>query len=93
MAASAVLSTFTGDLFIDGVLYGTRWAGDLTYSFADTAADFGPGYRFTFSGLGELNAAQHAAMFQVTLEPFIHTRRRRAQRRLARGAGALGAGR
>ncbi|MAU96063.1 MAG: hypothetical protein CMP81_09275 [Fulvimarina sp.] len=62
MAASAVFSTFTGDLFIDGVLYGTRWTGDLTYSFADTQADFGPGYRFTFSGLAELNAAQQFAI-------------------------------
>ena len=62
MCAASVYSTFTGDRFIDAVLWGTRWTGNLTYSFADTAADFGSGYRLTFGGLGELNAAQQFAI-------------------------------
>ena len=62
MSATAVYTGFTGDLFVDGVLYGTKWTGPLTYSFADTVSDFGPNYRFTFGGFGELNAAQQFAI-------------------------------
>ncbi|MCQ0988135.1 M10 family metallopeptidase [Jiella marina] len=62
MTASAVYSTFTGNLFVDGVLFGTRWTGPITYSFADDISDFGPNYRFSFGGLNELNAAQQFAV-------------------------------
>jgi serralysin len=42
----------TGNPEIDGLLYGTRWSGTVTYSFPDSPSDFPSGY-----GYGEPNAA------------------------------------
>ena len=42
--ATVVSVGATGDREIDGLLSGYRWNGTLTYSFPDSASDYGAGY-------------------------------------------------
>jgi len=54
-------ATQFGNDYVDGILYGTRWTGPLTYSFADSVADFGSPYPYTIGGLQSVTAMQQAA--------------------------------
>jgi Ca2+-binding RTX toxin-like protein len=53
--ASAVSVSATGNAEIDGLLFGTKWNGPITYSFPDSPTDFAAGY-----GSGEPTAAGFA---------------------------------
>ena len=55
----------TGNADIDGLLSGYRWNGVLTYSFPDSAGDYGAGYgdgESTATGFAQVSAAQQAVM-------------------------------
>ena len=62
-----VETTAFGNDYVDGILYGTKWSGPLTYSFADSVADFGPSYPYTIGGFAEITETQKTA-FRAILE-------------------------
>src|SRR5690606_10009923 len=59
--ATVVAATQFGNNYVDGILWGTKWTGSLTYSFADSVADFGSPYPHTIGGLQQVTALQQAA--------------------------------
>ena len=62
--ATAISATPTGNQYIDGVLYGTKWSGRITYSFADTLGDFGT-YSHTITGFQQISATQQNAIQSI----------------------------
>jgi serralysin len=62
---TVISAVVTGDNYIDGVLYGTRWSGPITYSFADNFADFGAGYSYAVSGFQRVSAIQMNAIQSI----------------------------
>jgi serralysin len=59
--ATAVNVTKTGNNDIDGLLYGTKWSGTVTYTFPSTSSAYGMGYgqgENTASGFAQVSAAQ-----------------------------------
>ncbi len=62
---NVISATPTGDQYIDGVLYGTQWAGPITYSFADSFADFGVTYPYAISGFQQISAIQQNAIQSI----------------------------
>ena len=55
----------TGNPDIDGVLSGVRWIGTITYSFPDSASDYGANYGYgepTAPGFAQISAAQQTAV-------------------------------
>src|SRR5690606_19556127 len=59
--ATVVAATRFGNDYVDGILWGTKWTGSLTYSFADNLLDFGSPYPHTIGGLQPVTAMQQAA--------------------------------
>ncbi|WP_353643022.1 hypothetical protein [Mesorhizobium sp. WSM2239] len=62
---TVISAVTTGDTYIDGVLYGTQWSGPITYSFADSFADFGVGYSHTVGGFQQVSATQMNAIQSI----------------------------
>ncbi|HEX2726496.1 MAG TPA: M10 family metallopeptidase, partial [Beijerinckiaceae bacterium] len=60
-AATAVLVGFTGQQNIDGLLWGTRWSGAITYSFPDARADYEVTYSEADYGFGAVSFSQQQA--------------------------------
>jgi serralysin len=63
--ATAVTITKTGNNDIDGLLYGTKWTGTVTYSFPNSATAYGTGYgqgEPTATGFGQVSAQQQQAV-------------------------------
>ncbi|MCB1450093.1 MAG: pre-peptidase C-terminal domain-containing protein [Nitratireductor sp.] len=50
---------------VDGILFGVRWAGPLTYSFADALADFGNSYPYAVTGFAQVSATQQQAIASI----------------------------
>jgi serralysin len=51
----------TGEQNIDGLLYGTRWSGAITYSFPDARADYEVTYSEADNGFGAVSFNQQQA--------------------------------
>ena len=68
-AAGAVGVTATNNRDIDGLLYGTKWSGPITYSFPDSPTDYFTGYyEANAAGFSQIPlAAQQAINYAVTL--------------------------
>jgi serralysin len=63
LAAGAVGVSATGDDYIDGVIWGSKWNGPITYSFPDSAADYEFGYpEATALGFGQVTFNQMQAV-------------------------------
>ena len=69
--ASVVTIGATGNPEIDGLLWGTRWSGTVTYSFPDSSGDYESGYgagEQRAAGFGQTPAAMQSAInYAVTL--------------------------
>src|SRR3712207_205114 len=65
--ATVVSIGATGDREIDGLLSGYRWSGILTYSFPDSAGDYGAGYGYgePQNGFAQVSAAQQTVMHRA----------------------------
>ena len=58
--ATAVKAVLSGNSFIDGILYGTKWSGSLTYSFPNTVAPYS-GYTHSATGFVQVTLQQQLA--------------------------------
>jgi serralysin len=66
MAQSVTSVTATGNDDIDGLLFGVKWAGAITYSFPDAAADY-PSYGSAepTNGFAQISSAQQTVVHRV----------------------------
>ncbi|WP_068955654.1 M10 family metallopeptidase C-terminal domain-containing protein [Pararhizobium polonicum] len=69
---NVISATPTGDQYIDGILYGTQWAGPITYSFADDFSDFGATYPHSITGFQQVSDIQQNAI-QSILEGAVNS--------------------
>lgn len=68
-ASTTAAQGATGDARIDGILSGVKWAGSITYSDTDSAADYQSGYNS--DGDGDGISAQNEGFSQFTAAQMI----------------------
>ncbi len=62
---SVVSVSSSGSNYVDGIIYGFAWNASITYSFADSFADFGTSYGHTVTGFRQVSAQQQDAIESI----------------------------